>query len=115
MNQQLGEFEQLILFAILRLDERAYGVQIRQEIERRTDRPVSAGAVYTTLGRLESRGLLESSIADATPSRGGRRRKYYRLLPQGAAILQRAFANVQQMADGVLDELAVAADVGKLE
>lgn len=102
----LGEFEQLLLFALLRLDEHAYGVAIRQEIERRTGRQVSAGAVYTALGRLENRGLVVSRIGDSAPGRAGRRRKYYRLKPMGAQALQRCFEGLQEMARGVTPRLA---------
>ena len=112
MSQHLGEFEQLILFAVLRLDADAYGVMIRREIEARTGRPVSAGAVYTSLGRLETRGFVTATVGDAAPARGGRRRKYYRVLPEGAAALQRAYTNVRDMAEGMLDDLAAAAQAG---
>ena len=115
MPQHLGEFEQLVLFAVLRLGDEAYGVQIRQEIEARTDRPVSAGAIYTTLGRLETRGYVASSVGDTVPARGGRRRKYYRLLADGASALERAYSHVQDMASGVLDELALQAKGGDEE
>jgi len=108
--QHLGEFEQLVLFAVLRLADDAYGVRIRQEIEARTGRPVSAGAIYTTLGRLESRGYVDSNIGETAPARGGRRRKYYRLLAEGATALQRAYEHVQDMATGVLAQLAAHAD-----
>ena len=110
MAQHLGEFEQLVLFAILRLADDAYGVSIRQEIESRTGRPVSSGAIYTTLGRLESRGYVGSSVGETAPARGGRRRKYYRLLAEGAAALQSAYKHVQDMASGVVDQLAAHAD-----
>ena len=105
MANHLGEFEQLILFALLRLGDDAYGVRIRQEIEARTGREVSSGAVYTTLGRLEGRGFVQSRTAEATAPRGGRRRKYYRLLSTGAEALQRSYADVHLMADGMLTRL----------
>lgn len=102
----LGEFEQLILFALLRLEENAYGVAIRQEIEKRTGRQVSAGAVYTALGRMESRGLVVSRVGDSAPGRAGRRRKYYRVEPMGAQVLQRCFEGMLEMARGVGPRLA---------
>ena len=105
-SNPLGEFEQLILFGLLRLEGDAYGVAIRQEIERRTGRPVSAGAVYTALGRLEARGLVSSRIGESVPGRAGRRRKYYDLEPLGAQSLQRCFEGFQQMARGVTPRLA---------
>lgn len=106
MASHLGEFEQLVLFALLRLRESAYGVSIRQQIEARTGREVSAGAVYTTLARLEGRGLVASRIAETTPERGGRRRKYYTLTGSGAEALQRSFGDIREMARGLLPRLA---------
>ena len=72
----LGEFEQIVLLALLRLGENAYGVPIRQEIEDRTGRPVSVGALYSTLDRLEGKGLVSSFFSDPRPERGGRSRRY---------------------------------------
>lgn len=112
MPNHLGEFEQLILFALLRLDDDAYGVSIRREIERRTGRDVSAGAVYTTLSRLEARALVDSRVGDTTPARGGRRRKYYVLTSEGAELLQRSYEALQRMASGVTPALADAAAEG---
>ena len=109
MAEHLGEFEQMLLFALLRLGDEAYGVRIRQEIETRTRRDVSSGAVYTALGRLERRGFVSSREGDTTPQRGGRRRKYYALLLPGADALQRSFLDVRQMADGMLPRLAAHA------
>ena len=104
----LGEFEQLVLFALLRLGDDAYGVRIRREIEQRTGRHVTSGAVYTTLGRLESRGFVASRLGETTPERGGRRRKYYRLEARGADALQRSVAHVREMARGMHGRLARA-------
>ena len=109
MPSHLGEFEQLILFALLRLGESAYGVSVRQEIEERAGRPVSSGAVYTALGRLEARSFVTSRIGETAPQRGGRRRKYYRLEPAGAAALQRAVVNVRDMSRGLTGRLAMLA------
>lgn len=105
MSRSLGEFEQLLLFAVLRLGAEAYGARIRQEIEERTGRSVSAGAVYTGLDRLENRGLVTSRVGEATPVRGGRRKRYYRIEPKGAASLSETWENVTGMADGVLPRL----------
>ncbi len=115
MSNHLGEFEQLILFALLRLGERAYGLSVRQEIEERTGRPVTSGAVYTALGRLEARGLVTSRVGETTPQRGGRRRKYYRLESTGAAALQRAFVNVRDMSSGLTGRLATLAAAGEMQ
>lgn len=110
MASHLGEFEQLILFALLRLGDDAYGVTVRQEIEGRTGRDVSQGAVYTALGRLEGRGFVSSRTAEATPERGGRRRKYYALEPAGARALHRVYSEVQVMASGVVPRLVELAE-----
>ncbi|MCZ6918129.1 MAG: helix-turn-helix transcriptional regulator [Gemmatimonadetes bacterium] len=106
MRRALGEFEQLILLAVLRLGEEAYGMTIRQEVERRTGRDVSAGAVYTTLGRLENRGLVCSWPGETVPERTGQRRRYYQLEPEGAAELYRAYEDVRRMARGLIPQLA---------
>src|ERR1700689_3954432 len=83
----LGEFEQIVLLAVLRLGEKAYGVPIRAEIENRAGRKVSVGALYATLDRLEAKGLVHSWFADATAQRGGRSKRYFKLLPAGAEAL----------------------------
>src|SRR5262245_24287827 len=105
-QRSLGDYEQLLLFAVLRLGEDAYGVTIRQEIEERAGRFVSAGAVYTALDRLEAKGLVSARVGEATPARGGRRKKYYRLQPAGEAALRNAYAEIQRMAAGIEGQLA---------
>ncbi len=106
MSKRLGEFEQLLLFALLRLEEDAYGVTIRGEIERRTGRAPSPGAIYTALNRLEAEGLVTSRLGTATPARGGRRKKFYAIEPKGGEALQRSFSALSEMADGLLPKLA---------
>ncbi len=104
----LGEFEQLILFAVLKLDGDAFGVRIRQEIERRTGREVSAGAIYTTLERLENRGYVAGRRDDVSRGRG-RPRRYYTLQPEGVSALHRSYSQLKEMARGLgskLEELA---------
>lgn len=101
MADFLGEFEQLILFALLRLGEEAYGVTVRDEIEARTGRDISAGAVYTALERLESRGFVSSWFGEPTAARGGRRKRHYRIEPAGLRALGRAYDGLQSMARGV--------------
>ena len=105
MRDHLGQFEQILLFAVLRLEGDAYGVTIRREIEQRTGRRTSPGAIYTTLERLEQRGLVNSSIGGTTPARGGRRKRFYRLEPEGARALAVAYERMQSMAAGVLPRL----------
>jgi PadR family transcriptional regulator, regulatory protein PadR len=101
MADFLGEFEQLILFALLRLGDEAYGVTVRDEIESRTGREISAGAVYTALERLETRGFVSSWFGEPTAARGGRRKRHYRIEPAGQRALRRAYQGVQSMARGV--------------
>ncbi len=96
----LGDFEQLVLLGVLRLKD-AYGAAIRQEIQARSGRDVSINAVYTTLDRLESKGLLRSWVGEPTPQRGGRRRKCYELRPAGVIALRQAYRALTAMADGV--------------
>ena len=106
----LGEFEQLVLFSVLELGEEAYGVTIRSTIEKRTGRTPSAGAIYTTLGRLEDRGMVSSSVEAPQPGRTGRPRKYYRLRPEGARALKQAYATIQAMAGGLIPKLTELAE-----
>src|SRR5437762_13629330 len=101
----LGDFEQLVLLGVLRLDEDAYGAAIRQEIHTRSGRDVSINAVYTTLDRLEAKGLLRSWIGEPTAQRGGRRRKFYALRPAGAAALRQAYRAFTAMAHGLEERL----------
>lgn len=101
MGSQLGEFEQLLLFALVRLGADVHGVKIRQEIEQRTGRSVAAGAVYTAMDRLEKRGLVSSRLGDPTPERGGRRKKLYSIEPRGAHALNDSYGALQEMASGL--------------
>ena len=99
----LGDFEQLVLLGVMRLerDGSSYGAAIRQEIHERSGRDVSINAVYTTLDRLERKGLLRSWVGEPTPERGGRRRKFYRLRPGGLVALRQAYRAFTAMADGL--------------
>jgi DNA-binding PadR family transcriptional regulator len=88
MRSQLGEFEHLVLLAILRLGDHAYAPAILEEIEARTGRPPSPGSMYVTLDRLEEKGLLRSRLADSTDERGGRPRRYVTVTPLGVRQLR---------------------------
>jgi len=105
MATSTGEFEQLILLAVMRLGDQAYGVEIRRLIEAETGREISAGAVYTALNRLEQRGFVRSRVGETAPERSGQRRRYYRVQPEGAAALHRTFRDVSRMAQPVLSAL----------
>jgi len=102
---RLGAFEHLLLLALVRLGDDTYGVPIRDELEARTGRLVSPGAIYTALDRLERRGLARSRLGDPTPERGGKRKRCYRLTPKGAAALRNAQAALAHMAQGVKPKL----------
>lgn len=101
MSNGLGEFEQLVLLALMRLEPEAYGVAIRDEIEKRTGRSVALGAVYTTLLRLEDKRLVATRLGDPTPQRGGRRKKYYRPLAAGRRELVTSLEAIRSMTHGL--------------
>jgi DNA-binding PadR family transcriptional regulator len=84
----LGEFEHMVLLAIMRLGDDAYAVPVREEIVRCTGRDVSRGSIYITLDRLETKGYLRSRLADPTPERGGRAKRYYVLRPRAIDALK---------------------------
>ena len=102
----LGDFEQLVLLGVLRLGDGAYGAAIRQEIHARSGRDVSINAVYTTLDRLETKGLLLSSIGEPTAQRGGRRRKFYALNAAGTTAMRQAYHAFRSMTDGLDERLS---------
>ncbi|MCI0436179.1 MAG: PadR family transcriptional regulator [Gemmatimonadetes bacterium] len=97
----LGEFEQVVLLAVARLEGEGYGVTIRREIERRTGRRASLGAVYATLVRLESKGLIDSREGESTSVRGGRSKRHYRLQLAGARALRATRGMLDRMWEGV--------------
>ncbi len=113
MSRALGEFEQLILFALVQLEHEAYGASIGRAIEERTGRQVSAGAIYTALDRLAARGLVTAEVGEPTPERGGRRRKYYTLEPQGAIELSRSVEVIRSMSDGLIPKLEMRVGGGR--
>lgn len=97
MRQGLGEFEQMVLLAILHVRGEAYGVPIVEEIERRTGRSVSRAAVYVTLRRLEKRGLVTSWMSEPTGERGGKARRCVRVEPEGLELLEDARRAMDRM------------------
>ena len=98
---QLGEFEQVVLLAILRLKDEAYGASIRAEISRCTEREPTAGALYTTLDRLEEKSLVESRFGDPTPERGGRPKRFFTVTKAGLEAVTRAQRSYQRLLEGV--------------
>ena len=101
----LGEFEQLVLLALMRQGNDAYGVPVCEDIAERTGRAVSLGAVYKTLERLEAKGLLSSRFGEPTAERGGRRKKHYRLLAAGHRALKQSLAGLRNMTEGLESDL----------
>ena len=97
----LGEFEHIVVLALLRLEDRAYGVTVRQEIELRTKREVSIGAVYATLDRMETKGYVKSRLGDPTPERGGRPKRFFRVTAKGVAAVNRTQKALQSMTEGL--------------
>ena len=97
----LGEFEQVVLLAVLRLGKDAYGVPIRAEIEKRAGRRVTVGALYATLDRLEAKGLVHSWFADPTPQRGGRSKRHFQPTPEGVRALTESKTMMDNMWRGV--------------
>lgn len=102
----LGEFEHIVLLAILRLEDKAYGVTIRGELAERAGREVAPGALYTTLDRLEDKGLVESRLGDPTAERGGRARRYYSVTTNGL----RAIAAAQRALRSLMEGLNILGD-----
>jgi DNA-binding PadR family transcriptional regulator len=97
----LGEFEQLILLAILRLRDNAYGVTIRAELADRAGRTVAPGALYTALDRLETKGLITSRMSDPTPQRGGRAKRHVTVTAAGVKAVTRALQAYERLLDGL--------------
>jgi len=108
MKHTIGDFEQLILLALVRLGDDAYGVSVRTEIERRTGRAVSAGALYTALDRMETRGFVMSRLGEPTPQRGGKRKRMYTLQPAGERAVARVYESLRLMASGMSARLRTA-------
>lgn len=97
----LGELEQLVLLALARLGDGAYGAGVRREIHARTGRSVSPGTIYPTLDRLERKGCVRSWSGEPTAERGGRSRRHYALMPAGLAELRKAWGEMAALAKGI--------------
>lgn len=96
-NKFLGEFEQFVLLAILKLNEQAYGARIRQLLADEIERDVSIGALYTTLERLEKKGMLTSRLGEASAERGGRAKKYFQVSGEGKRALNQSKSAIDRM------------------
>ena len=97
----LGELEQIVLLAVLRVGDDAYGVPILDEIERQTGRALALATVHTTLTRLEAKGLVRSALGAPTPQRGGRAKRYYTVTAAGQRSLQQSLAALERMTRGL--------------
>ena len=100
----LGEFEQLVLLAVMRLGAESYGVTIRREIEARSGRDVSLGAIYPTLDRLEAKGYVSSFAGEPSGERGGRSKRHFVLEPAGEKALRRSWEILTSLWDGYAPE-----------
>jgi DNA-binding PadR family transcriptional regulator len=96
----LAEFEIYVMLAVMRLGDDAYGVTIRREIEERAGRPVSIGAVYATLGRLEEKAMVKFHTSNPEPVQGGRSKKLVLLTPDGRTALEHSTAMLRRMMEG---------------
>lgn len=97
----LGDFEKVVLLAILQLGGESYGAPVLEEIEARTGQSPSAGSLYVALRRLERRGLVSSSFGDPTPERGGRAKRFFRVAPEAVRLLRRSRDVWVRMAEGL--------------
>ena len=95
----LGEFEHVVILALLRLTDHAYGVSVRHEIDRRTGREVSIGAIYATLERLETKGYVKSHLGNPTPARGGRSKRFFRVTAKGMTAVNRTHDALRSMTE----------------
>jgi DNA-binding PadR family transcriptional regulator len=100
-RQNLGELEQILMLALLRLGSGGYGAAIRAEILARTGRSITPGAIYPTLDRLEARGLLRSRLGGATAERGGRARRLFQVTPAGLREVKAAWRQTSALARGL--------------
>ncbi len=100
-RDHLGGFEYEVILGVLRLGEDAYGVTVRREIEARTDREVSIGAVYATLDRLEAKGYVKSRLGEPTPERGGRSKRLLRVTAKGLLAVNRTHTALMNLMDGL--------------
>lgn len=100
-RDRLGEFEQIVLLAVFRLSGQAYGVPIRREIEKRTGRSLTVGALYRTLDRLEDKAYVTSWFSDPVPERGGRAKRYFKVEPIGLRALRESRDALAAMWEGL--------------
>lgn len=97
----LGELEQVVLLAALRLDGDGYGVSIQNAVERATGRDLTLGTIHKTLVRLEAKGMVSSRMGESEPVRGGRRKRHYEVTPAGLKVLKASLRALRRMAAGL--------------
>lgn len=97
----LSELQKILMLAVLRLSDEAYGARIQEELEERADRDVTISTIYVTLDRLEGKGLVRSRLGEPTPVRGGKARRFYRVTSRGAEALRASREVMDRMWDGV--------------
>jgi len=100
-REHLGEFEHIVLLAVLRLGDNAYGVPVRQEIEKRTGRSLTVGALYRTFDRLEEKAYVTSWFGDPVAERGGRSKRYFKVEPLGMRALRESRDALAAMWEGL--------------
>lgn len=97
----MGEFEEIVMLTVAILYENAYGITIKEDIESRLNRKVSVGAMRTALSRLEKKGFLTSHFGEATASRGGKRKRYFRVTPEGKKALEHVMETRKQLWEAI--------------
>ena len=100
-GKYLGDFEQLVMLAVMRLGAGVYGMTVRREIEANSGRHVSLGAIYATLDRLEDKGFVSSALRETTPERRGRAKRFFKVEARGVRALQNALAALDKMRKGI--------------
>lgn len=101
----LGDLEQLVMLALLRLGDDGFGAAVQREIAERSGRDVTLGAVYTALARLEEKGFVESFVGEPLPQRGGRRRRHYAVRPEGREAIAEAWRAMKALSRGLTAQL----------
>ena len=101
MRNFIGEFEEIVLLTVLIMEEEAYGVGIKREIQNRLGRKVSIGALHTALQRMTEKGLVQSELGEATSERGGKRKRFFKVTAEGEALLERAREDRMKMWESI--------------
>lgn len=104
-GELLGSLEQIVLLALVRLGSNAYGMTVRREIEERTGRDLSIGAVYATLERLQSKGYVSSALGEPTAERGGRAKRLFRIEAEGHRAMRTTQDAMRKMTAGLKNRL----------